>query len=132
MHRLLLNENKTQCLFIGSRQYISEIGENVCINFNGNIVKPKKEVKNLGVFFDRCMSFDLHIDNIYRKVMGTLIYLNRVKDCFEPATRSIVVQSLAMSIVSYCFTVWGSTSLVHLGMSTKAPKFCSARNKREY
>ena len=125
MHGLLLNENKTQCLFIGSRQYISEIGENVCINFNGNIVKPKKEVKNLGVYFDRYMSFDSHIDNIYRKVMGTLIYLNRVKDCFEPATRSIVVQSLAMSIINYCFTVWGSTSLVHLGRVQKLQNFAA-------
>ena len=71
------------------------------------------------------MSFDSHIDNVYRKVMGTLIYLNRVKDCFEPTTRSIVVQSLAMSIVNYCFTVWGSTSLVHLGKVQKLQNFAA-------
>ena len=132
---LLLNESKTQCIFIGSRQFISQIGDEVSINFNGNILKPSKEVKNLGVYFDRYMTFESHIDRIYKKVMGTLIYLNRVKDFFEPATRVIVVQSLALSLINYCLKVWGSTQAVHLNKAQKVQNFAvrvAIGNVRKY
>ena len=122
---LLLNEKKTQFIFIGSRQYISEIGDDIHINFNGNIIKPMKFVKNLGVYFDRYMSFETHIDEIYKKVMGTLIYLNRVKDSFEPSTRKIVVQSLAMSIINYCLKVWGTTNNTQLQRIQKLQNFAA-------
>ncbi|XP_068235656.1 uncharacterized protein [Palaemon carinicauda] len=90
---LLLNESKTQCIFLGSRQYLSEIGDNIKINFKGAIIEPMESVKNLGVHFDKHMTFEKHIDELHRKVMGTLIYLNRLKNLFEPETRLIVVQS---------------------------------------
>ena len=64
-----------------------------------------KSVKNLGVHFDRYMTFESHIDEVHKKVMGTLIYLNRLKDSFEPETRLIVVQSLALSLINYFFTL---------------------------
>ena len=44
---LLLNESKTQCIFIGSRQFISQIGVVVGVIFNGNLLKPSKEVKKI-------------------------------------------------------------------------------------
>ena len=115
---LLLNEKKTQCIFIGSRQYVTQIG-NISINFNGNIIEPMTRVKNLGVYFDQFMSFEVHIDELHRKVMGILIYLNRVKEYFEPRTRIIVVQSLALSLINYCFVIWGSANMVHINRIQK-------------
>ena len=112
LNGLLLNESKTQCIFLGSRQYISEIGDDIHINFNGTVIKPMETVKNLGVHFDRYMTFEKHIEELNRKVMGTLIYLNRLKNLFEPETRLIVVQALALSMINYCFIIWGSTSNV--------------------
>ena len=122
---LLLNEKKTQFIIIGSRQYVSEIGDDVSINFNGNIIEPMKTVKNLGVYFDRHMSFESHIDEIYKKVMGTLIYLNRIKDSFETSTRKIVVQSLALSFVNYCLKIWGAASDTQLHRVQKLINFAA-------
>ena len=45
---LLLNENKTQCIFFGSRQYLSRIPENISIKFNNISLIPSQKVKNLG------------------------------------------------------------------------------------
>jgi len=64
---LLLNENKTHCIFIGSRHCISKLSEDISINFNGNQIVPKTVVKNLGVYFDNYMIFNSHIDEIYKK-----------------------------------------------------------------
>lgn len=80
---LLLNENKTQCIFFGSRQYISRIPEDTKIKFNDTLLIPSKKVKNLGVFMDSNMTFSVHIDELRRKVTGTLLYLNQVNDRFD-------------------------------------------------
>ena len=121
---LLLNEKNTQCIFIGSRQYVTQI-DNISINFNGNIIEPMTRVKNLGVYFDQFMSFEVHIDELHRKVMGILIYLNRVKEYFEPRTRIIVVQSLALSLINYCFVIWGSANMVHINRIQKLQNFAA-------
>lgn len=88
---LLLNENKTQYLFIGSRHVISKIPDNAVLNINGNQLKPNTVVKNLGIYFDQYMLFDSHIDEMSRKVNGIHLYLNRIRDCFERSTRIMVV-----------------------------------------
>ena len=122
---LLLNEKKTQCIFIGSRQYMAQMNVDIAINFNGTLIKPMECVKNLGVYFDRFMSFETHVEELYKKVMGTLIYLNRVKDSFEAQTRVIVVQSLALSLINYCFVVWGATSKSNLNKIQKLQNFAA-------
>ena len=50
---LLLNENKTQWMLEGSRQYIARIPEGIVINLNGSIIRPAKVVKNLGIYLDQ-------------------------------------------------------------------------------
>ena len=67
---LMFNSSKTQCIFIGNRQLLSNIPPNTTINFNGNIIHPSKQVKNLGVYFDRFMLFDTHINEVNKKAMG--------------------------------------------------------------
>ena len=122
---LNINESKTKCIFIGSRQIISQIPDNVVINFNGFPVEKSIKVKNLGVYFDQFMLFDSHIDEVCRKVNGTLIYLNRIKDRFDSEMRGMVVQSLAMSIVNYCLKIWGSTSKQQLQRIQRLQNFAA-------
>ena len=122
---LNINESKTKCIFIGSRQLISQIPNDTVINFNGFPIERSTKVKNLGVYFDQFMVFDCHIDEVCRKVNGTLIYLNRIKDRFDSEMRGMVVQSLAMSIVSYCLKIWGVTSKEQLQRVQRLQNFAA-------
>ena len=122
---LNINESKTKCIFIGSRQFISQIPENTKINFNGFAIEKSVKVKNLGVYFDQYMLFDGHIDEVCRKVNGTLIYLNRIKDRFDSEMRGMVVQSLAVSILNYCLKIWGSTSKQQLQRIQRLQNFAA-------
>ena len=123
---LLFYEKKIQCTFTGSRQLISGISDAVYLNFNGNIIKPMKIVKNLGVYFDNFLTFESHIDMLHRKVIGTLIYLNRVKNSFVSKTCIIVVQPLALSLINnYCFVVWDSASNFYLSRVQKLMNFAA-------
>ncbi len=50
---LMMIANKTQCIFIGTRQLLSKIPLNVKIELQDDIIEPVINVKNLGVFLDR-------------------------------------------------------------------------------
>ena len=43
---LLINPSKTQCIFIGSRQNIAKLPNDLCLNFDGNEIYPSTSVKN--------------------------------------------------------------------------------------
>nr|BDT62741.1 MAG: hypothetical protein [Metapenaeus ensis nimavirus] len=122
---LLLNEKKTQFIFIGSRQYISCLPDDIVIRFSGNTITPCKTVKNLGVYFDQYMSFNVHIDEMYRKIMGTLIYLNRVGNCFDNETRVVVVEALVLSLMNYCLNIWGTTNKTQINRVQKLQNFAA-------
>ena len=42
---LNINESKTKCIFIGSRQFITQIPNNTVINFNGFPVEKSVKIK---------------------------------------------------------------------------------------
>ena len=107
---LNVNENKTQAIFIGSRQYISRIPPDVKIFFGETPITPSKSIKNLGVYMDQFMLYDHHINFIIKKANGVLLFLNRIQDKFDRTSRMIVIQSLALSIINYCNKVWGMTT----------------------
>ena len=123
MNGLMLNEKKTQVIFIGSRQYISRIPDNININFSGNIINPSKQVKNLGVYFDNYMDFNIHIDEMTRKTSGLLFYLNRIQDQSDSSIRIIVVQSLVLTVLNYCSTIWGMASKTQIDRVQKIQNF---------
>lgn len=122
---LLLNESKTQFIFFGSRQYISRIPLEISIKCNDTSIVPSKKVKNLGVYMDSHLTYDIHIDEMYKKVIGTLIYLNRVCGRFEEHLRIIIVQSLVLSIINYCSRIWGATNKMQMGRVQKLQNFAA-------
>ena len=99
---LNVNEQKTQCMFIGSRQLISRIPDNIKIYFGETEITPSRSVKNLGLYMDQFLLFDIHVSHICKKVNGTLMILNRLKDTLDRTTRLIIVHSLALSVINYC------------------------------
>ena len=122
---LNVNEGKTQCMFIGSRQLISLIPPDFNIYFGNIAISPLKSVKNLGVYMDQYLLYDIHINHISRKVNGILIFLNRIKDNFEKSARIIVVQSLVLSIINYCSKIWGMTTGQQLDRVQKLENFAA-------
>ena len=122
---LKMNSNKTQCIFIGTHQLLSKIPSNINIQLHDSVIHPSTHVKNLGVHIDRFMTFDKHINEINKKVMGTLMYLNRIKDHFDKGTRKIVIQSLVLSILNYCNTIWGTTNATLLAKAQKLQNFAA-------
>ncbi len=107
---LMINPNKTQCLFVGTRTFIRQIPSDTTTNFDNAHITPSNHINNLGIYMDCHMTFDVHIQEMHKKVMGIRFFLNKMKDKFEINTRKIVIQSLALSIINYCLPLYGTTS----------------------
>ena len=122
---LLVNEAKTQCIFVGSRQYISRIPTDITIKFGNNIIVPSTNVKNLGIYMDQYLLYDVHIDKITKKMTGILYYLNRIKSRFDLHTRTMLVQAVVISILNYCLRVWGMTTKTQIEKAQKLQNFAA-------
>ena len=122
---LMINPNKTQCLFVGTRPFIRRIPADTIINFDNALITPSKHIKNLGIYMDCHMTFDVHIQEMRKKVMGILFFLNRIKDKFDFDTRKTVIQSLALSIINYCLPVYGTTNSTLLQRVQKLQNFAA-------
>ncbi len=57
---LLLNMNKTQCMFIGSRTLLTRIPNDTVIHAGNTCIQPCDSLKSLSVLFDKHMLFDTH------------------------------------------------------------------------
>ena len=132
---LKLNAEKTKCIFIGTHQLIPRIPENTTLAFHNTTIKPSSCVKNLGVHFDKYMTFETHINKISTKVTGTLLDINRVKHCFDKESRIILIQSLVLSVLNHCNIIWGTTNTTLLTKIQKLQNFAikvADGNARKY
>lgn len=104
---------------------IKRIPEDTSIRYDSTTITPSKYVKNLGIYIDCHMTFDPHINEMYKKVMGTLLFLIRINTKFENNTRTMVVESLALSVMNYCLRFYGSTNNTLLHRVQKLQNFAA-------
>lgn len=119
---LLINAKKTQCIFIGSYQYISRIPNDISIKFDNKTIIPSNHVKNLGLYIDCHMSFEIHINEMCRRVVGTLSYINGIKNNFNKSIRTTVIEALVLSKINYCSRIWGAASRTQIQRVQKLQK----------
>ena len=62
--RLLLNDDKTEFLAIGTRQQLEKLNPSV-LHVGDHTIDPLVNVRNLGTIFDNSISRDTHINQVY-------------------------------------------------------------------
>ncbi len=122
---LLLNTNKTQCMFVGSRGLISQMPPNTTLQVDGTTIVPNSSLKNLGIYFDQNMTFDSHVNKMSGKIFTTIIYINGIKDNLSKNARKTVMQSLVLSIINYGIKVWGTINKTHMHKIQKLQNFAT-------
>ena len=74
---------------------------------------------------DRYMLIDKHIDAISKKVIGTLMLISRISATLDEPSRIIAVESLVVSIISYCIRIWKTTNVTKLNKVQKLQNFAA-------
>ncbi len=108
---LRLNIDKTQCIFLGTRQVLAHRPDNtIIIRCDDSDIRPSLNAENLGIYLDSYMTFDRHESNMIKKIMGNLMFINRNQDYFDKETRVTILQTLVLSTLKYGITIWGTTN----------------------
>ena len=123
-HSMKVNAQKTQLLVLGTPAMLRNM-QPVQINFCGTIIHESRTVKNLGVTMDRYLNYQEHIDSLVHKCNGILIGLNNAKHTLPKSVIRPIVQALAVSVVRYCLSVYGTCTETQLHRVQKVLNFCA-------
>lgn len=107
-NNLILNTQKTNYILFGTKQSKCNIGINICID-EKDIVQVHS-TKFLGLFIDRYLTWDLHVDYIMGKINSGIYALKRLVPFCELKVLKDVFHALIQSHVSYGISVYGGTA----------------------
>ena len=119
-----VNAQKTQLIVLGTSSMLRSLPP-VSLKFNGTLVTESREVKNLGLTVDRSLSFQAHIDTITRKCTGILIALSHARHVIPGPALKVIVESLVLSVVRYCLSIYGSCGTTQVKRVQKIINFCA-------
>ena len=108
-HGLKVNAGKTELILFGSRQNCRSL-DPISIRFREDTIREGPTVKNLGVVFDKYLTWDPHVSALVQKCNGILIGLSHVRHQIPPSLLPTLVNALVISHVRYCLAVFGNGS----------------------
>ena len=106
----LINPDKTKFLLLGTWQMLSRLSEDLSMSFLGEMLKPSKSAKDLGVLLDPLLTYDHHITSIVSTCFSMLSQINRVKKSFDKETLQLLIESVVFSKMLYCSSVWSNAT----------------------
>ena len=121
---LKLNSSKTQVIVFGTRAMLRDL-PTVSIRVGNDVVSERREVKNLGVYMDRYLTFGDHIDHVVRKCTGTLIALVHLSHGIPVSMMKQIVVALVLSMIRYCISIYGTCGATQLHRIQKLINFCA-------
>ena len=111
-NRLKLNSDKTQFMWLGSKQQLAKI-ETECMQIGEHCIKFSTSAKNLGVTFDPELKMDLQVNNKTRSCFFQLEQLRSIRRLLTMIATKTLVHTLVSSRVDYCNSIfYGATNAV--------------------
>ena len=77
--RLMINDDKTELILIGTRQQLGKINDVCNISVGDYDIYPSSCVRNLGVWFDNKLSMSTHVTKICNAAFYHLHNIRRIK-----------------------------------------------------
>ena len=91
-NRLKLNSDKTQFLWLGSRQQLAKI-DTKTMTIGEHRIESSTSAKNLGVTFDSELEMDLHVNNITRSCFYQLRQLRSIRRSLSTDAAKTLINS---------------------------------------
>ena len=85
---------------------------------------------------DRCLSFHEHVSHVVSKCTGALLALSHVRHVLPALTVKPIVNSLVVSTLRYCLSIYGTCGATEQRRLQKVLNFCarviSGRRRRDH
>ena len=121
---LKVNAAKTQLMLLGSAQNLRNV-PNFTVKFRDHHLLPVSDAKNLGMTFDRTLSWDSHVSAVTRRCFGTLCGLSHLRNHLPPSVVTTLVEALVLSQIRYCISVYGNCTQTNLSRIQKIINFAA-------
>ena len=106
-NKLTLNASKTEFMLIGSRQRLSTFHNPPSLMINGAPITRVTSTNSLGVHIDQTLSWNVHVENLCKKIASGIGALKRVRSFVPHETLRSIFMSLVQPHFDYCNSVWG-------------------------
>lgn len=109
---LTLNTSKTQLISIGYTKLLNSVDFNTLppIKILGTDIPYNSSVNNLGLIFDRTLSWSEHTSSLVKRVISSMHILKRNVPYTPPNLRKLFIQTLIFPIIDYCSVVYNDIS----------------------
>ena len=107
--KMKINASKTQLVVFGTAQLLRNVPQ-ITVKFDGEIITETHKVRNLGLTMDRYMTFRPHMDQVTGCCTGILLGLSAARHWLPQEVMVTLVNSLVLSRLRYCLTVYGNAS----------------------
>ena len=105
-NKVTLNKSKTELMTIGSRQRLKIFPHSLKID--GAPISQVPSTKSLGVYIDENLTWNVHTENLSKKVASCIGALKRIRPFVPHKTLLFTYNSLVKPHFHYCNVVWGS------------------------
>ena len=100
-NRLKLNGDKTQFIWLGSRQRLSKISKDNLV-IQGAKISPLDSVRDLGVIIDCKLTMEDHVNSVVKSCFFQLRQLGSIRRSLPTDARKALVHSFVASRIDYC------------------------------
>ena len=100
--RLMINDDKTELILIGSRQQLGKINDVCNISVGDYDIYPSSCVRNLGAWFDNKLSMSTHVTKICNAAFYHLHNTRRIKKYLSRDSLLTLIQAFITSRLDYC------------------------------
>ncbi|CAK1590978.1 unnamed protein product [Parnassius mnemosyne] len=123
---LKVNQLKTQAIIIGSSKLISRLTFSLLppVIFEGTLIPYSDKVKNLGIMFDRTLSWGPQVSEVSRRMFAAVGSLRRLRNFLPIPTKVALAQSLLLPILDYADTCYLDLTVDQLNKLERLQNYC--------
>ena len=100
--KLMINDDKTEFLLIGSRQQLAKINTACSITVGEYVIDPGLCVRNLGVWFDSHLSMSTHVTKLCNSAFYHLHNIRCIRKYLCPDSLLALIHAFVTSRLDFC------------------------------
>ena len=112
-NKLKINCTKTVSMLMGTKRMLRK-HNTLNLKINNNEISQVECFKYLGVYIDSKLKWDVHIDELCKKVGKMISFLGRVSGYVNESCLKLLYNSVIMPHFDYGDVIWHSASKTHL------------------
>ena len=97
-------------MVVGSAQLIKRL-PHISLSLLGKTIPPVSVAKDLGVYIDQYLTYDLHVTKTVSSCMNQLVQIGRIKHLLDKKTVLLLINSFVFSQLFFIVPQYGGTHL---------------------